>query len=70
MSEDDSTSLESLRQMCERTNNNVHTAPVTESSPEPSEVSDPARIFDLNDLLLLALQIEDQLNFNKAELLE
>ena len=72
MSEEDSTSLEALRQMCEKTNNNVHTAPAPKSSTESSEVPDPdpAMVFDLNDILFLALQLEEQLKFNKVELPE
>ena len=74
MSEEDMESLESLKQMCEKTNNSIHTDPIPDSSPEhspePREVPDPAVIFDLNDLLILALQIEDQIKFNESELLE
>ena len=58
-------------------------SPVTVSAPTSSPVSvsaptscsaqkesGPANIFDLNNLLLLALQIEDQMKYNESEFLE
>ena len=59
-------SLESLKQMCEETNN--HNTPSVPESPSSTEES--AKVFDLNDLLFLALQMEEQIKFNKEELLE
>ena len=56
-----------------------HTVPKTapspaESAPAESPAESPdeppaAQVFDLNDLLYLAIQIEDQMIFNHAELL-
>ena len=41
-----------------------------ETAPSPDPPADStAQVFDLNDLLYLALQIEDQMAFNNAELL-
>ena len=45
-----------------------HTTPVTQSVPDPAPDT-PAQVFDLNDLLYLALQIEDQMNYNQTEFL-
>ena len=42
----------------------------SENVTPPNTVSQPANIFDLNNLLILALQIEDQIKFNESELLE
>ena len=70
MSVEELESLESLKQMCEETNNhNTPSVPESPSSPEVSD-TDSAKVFDLNDLLFLALQMEEQLKYNQEELLE
>ena len=77
MSVEDLECLQSLQEMCSRSNRppqecpmdvDDHTAPKT--SPVPDPLPDTTtQVFYLNDLLYLALQIEDQLKFNQAEFL-
>ena len=52
----------------------AETVPAAESTPaesaaESTPAEPAAQVFDLNDLLYLAIQIEDQLHYNHAELL-
>ena len=87
MTDEDTESLLSLRDMCAaastRPVSTSTASPVTVSAPTSSPVSvsaptscsaqkesGPANIFDLNNLLLLALQIEDQMKYNESEFLE
>ena len=76
MSVEDLESLQSLQEMCTRSNRpqqecpmdvDDHTVPDTRPVPDP--LPDTAQVFDLNDLLYLALQIEDQVKFNQSEFL-
>ena len=79
MSIEDLESLQTLESMCSRSNLppqvcpmdlDDHTTPTPVTAPSPVPAADPtAGVFDLNDLLYLALQIEDQMVYNKAELL-
>ena len=82
MTDEDADSLLSLRDMCATANlrpvPSTPVSPVTVSTASPVTVSTahkesgpgPANIFDLNNLLLLALQIEDQIKYNESELIE
>ena len=77
MSVDELESLESLQRMCERSNRAPQECPMdiddsTTPAPDsttPAPDTDTAQVFDLNNLLYLALQIEDQANYNKSEFL-
>ena len=86
MTDEDTESFLSLQEMCSTaslkpipdtpatpvTVSTVRSENVTSvSTTKPSNtISQPANIFDLNNLLILALQIEDQIKFNESELLE
>ena len=78
MSVEDLESLQSLQEMCTRSNKapqecpmdvDDSTIPDTRPAPAPVPDTDTAQVFDLNDLLYLALQIEDQAKYNKSEFL-
>ena len=86
MTDEDTESFHSLQEMCSTASlkpiPDTPATPVTVSTVrsenvssvstiKPSNtISQPANIFDLNNLLILALQIEDQIKFNESELLE
>ena len=68
MSVDELESLESLQRMCDRSNKAPQECPMDcEDSTTPAP--DTAQVFDLNNLLYLALQIEDQVKYNQSEFL-
>ena len=68
MSVDELESLESLQRMCQRSNKPPQECPMDcEDSTTPD--LDTAQVFDLNNRLYLALQIEDQVKYNQSEFL-
>ena len=81
MSIEDLESLQTLESMCSWSNKPPQVCPMDiedHTVPPPTETVPPvsapavpaAQVFDLNDLLYLAIQIEDQIRYNNAELLQ
>ena len=68
MSEEDYESLLNLQNICQATNSLTDPAPAPQ--PEVAVPDSPASIYDLNDVFLLALTLQNQLKFNEKEYLE